>query len=1019
MAERVVLDGATGALNLHAARISWSDVAGQGQGGPGKAHLRWMLAPWVGLPPALFRVWRGRDPGGGTKHELANRLDWEPVEEVGLPVTGEAFAATPYPLGPQGLAGEPRDPVAAAIERVARGAPTRGWHPGNAARPPLPEWTEAAPEALVRQILDSHLYAALPGLLALPPHQQADHQVLEDGAGRPDLRLLMHEIPGRLDASPSRAAWHPWPTLALAAACDPMAALAFGFGTAFEDWPEEDALFMVTVEHALVPGLPAVELADLVRPAPFLGAPAAPAPATRVATRTRPQRSDGPWCESIAVEWPLPSDPDRRPGLDAIPPPAAAYAIARYGPGPAQREILLSPRPGGIGGYLPHVPGGDDLGRFVDHVCHSSNGAPDGTPSLLGGERTYAVAAQDIFGRYGPWAEVGHLSPREEPCQPQLLEVALSDDGTLRVMFGWDWSDRSPAFVELSAAWADAPGVPIAQAICDFGGDDAPDAGAATIRPLDLQRAAIDGFGAAQDPAPPEGEPGAPGFRSYLWTAALALDFSGQPWREVQVVARGQAHLHRKTYGPWNVSAWTPPRRSRVLNPARPPAPALLAPDWASLPDAAGISRALLTWGAHPAAAGWHVFEASETALRAALNLPETDLEADFVTRRAEVEQAAAANWRACRDSFRRLTGEPLPAHDRRWEQALPRGSRLIHVFVVLAVGPNGRESDWAGARPVFVAAPRARPPEAPVLAAQAATGPARAVLAIETGPRAAVVEVFRLRAAAAPEPFAMGPPIATLPAAPQIAWEDAAVAPGWSPAWYRAVAWSAADDRTGLVEARSGASAAVPVLVAPEGPPEIEGAAVWPGSTAGFVRIDFALRDAVLDPTPLGPHRLVVERRGGGARLDATLDTVPRVAAGALPGPPADGSPGMMAAVEGTVPPAFAVWLPRGEGPFDLRIKAIDPLGRVGERLLAIPAFDPADAVVVIPPWRTRREVLEGDDMGVAVESAEALGLVVDWRTDQQNPAFADEEIISILPPAGTPVARGTTVTVTVNLAG
>jgi hypothetical protein len=73
----------------------------------------------------------------------------------------------------------------------------------------------------------------------------------------------------------------------------------------------------------------------------------------------------------------------------------------------------------------------------------------------------------------------------------------------------------------------------------------------------------------------------------------------------------------------------------------------------------------------------------------------------------------------------------------------------------------------------------------------------------------------------------------------------------------------------------------------------------------------------------------------------------------------------------------------------------------------------------VVIPPWRSKTEVEQGDDMGMSTKSAEELGLVVQFDIDQRNPNFAHEEVISIKPPEGTVVMPGTTVVVRINLEG
>jgi hypothetical protein len=73
----------------------------------------------------------------------------------------------------------------------------------------------------------------------------------------------------------------------------------------------------------------------------------------------------------------------------------------------------------------------------------------------------------------------------------------------------------------------------------------------------------------------------------------------------------------------------------------------------------------------------------------------------------------------------------------------------------------------------------------------------------------------------------------------------------------------------------------------------------------------------------------------------------------------------------------------------------------------------------VIIPPWRTKKEVEEGDDMGVSTKSAGELGLIVEYQSDRLNPNFDHEDVISITPPVGTVVRRGSTVVVKINLEG
>lgn len=71
----------------------------------------------------------------------------------------------------------------------------------------------------------------------------------------------------------------------------------------------------------------------------------------------------------------------------------------------------------------------------------------------------------------------------------------------------------------------------------------------------------------------------------------------------------------------------------------------------------------------------------------------------------------------------------------------------------------------------------------------------------------------------------------------------------------------------------------------------------------------------------------------------------------------------------------------------------------------------------VIIPPWKTKEEVEKGDDMGVLYMSADNLGLQVKWIIDQNNPQYGHEEVISIDPPPGSVVLRGSTIQIEINL--
>ena len=92
---------------------------------------------------------------------------------------------------------------------------------------------------------------------------------------------------------------------------------------------------------------------------------------------------------------------------------------------------------------------------------------------------------------------------------------------------------------------------------------------------------------------------------------------------------------------------------------------------------------------------------------------------------------------------------------------------------------------------------------------------------------------------------------------------------------------------------------------------------------------------------------------------------------------------------------------------------------GRLQQLEMQVAALVGLVGAVIIPPWVNKTEVEQGDDMGMHTMSAEQLGLTVEFEIDQRNPSFGHEDVISIRPPAGTPVLRGSTVVVRINLEG
>ena len=175
--------------------------------------------------------------------------------------------------------------------------------------------------------------------------------------------------------------WHPLGLLLLSVGSDPLASLALGFGTAVLE--EESDLYMVTVKHTIgVLGRTfTVQLADVVSLNTQLPAPGPPTDlGARLLSHTRPQTTDAPALDSVAIDWRRPLNPVfAHLGDDA--PYAIAYAIGRFDS--LRGEILLTRRPSGVDGWKPFVAGQPNAAApvtFVDHHERNDDLRPARSP---------------------------------------------------------------------------------------------------------------------------------------------------------------------------------------------------------------------------------------------------------------------------------------------------------------------------------------------------------------------------------------------------------------------------------------------------------------------------------------------------------------------------------------------------------------------------------------------------------------------------------------------------------------
>ncbi len=379
-----------------------------------------------------------------------------------------------------------------------------------------------------------------------------------------------------------------------------------------------------------------------------------------------------------------------------------------------------------------------------------------------------------------------------------------------------------------------------------------------------------------------------------------------------------------------------------------------------------------------PNAAGYFVYTTTEEKLRADRGLPSPLKSLTLSQRLTALRDAFAAD--PSRRSFTRVNAQPVNATS--MQVTLPRGSKEIHLYVILAVSVGQVESQWpqlgdAGLRkrPIAYAAPQVIVPSPPDLEVtrvldQSVMPPAyRAQVRVRTKPGARVsrVDLHRVRVEeAALLVDTMGPPVVKLtgstaefavtpvvsaePGSSQllgvIAGSDV-VEGSWRRVFYRAVAWSGSDPARGLHGGRSPASAVREVIVPPATPPDLSAlSAHWPGGPLPDVQVD-ATTLAPVEATPLGPHRirvsaLIVNAAGETSTLftyppTATdSDQLDKVAIAA----PAAGVNGIWRAASGA-PGTTALHVLLRRATFgdrlSVRIVLSDPLGRVTERTIDV----------------------------------------------------------------------------------
>lgn len=916
-------------------------------------------------PGVTVTAVRGSETGS-----LAQSAGWTLVEIVGLPVDKGTWGGIGQHGDPQGMVGSLVDGPTAAVQRLTRGAPPVGWAPTIAPTIPAPSWSAPNFGDLVNEV-NGALLNQLRGIIAgFAPNQQAAQTVVQA------IPPPQNSAGETMTVESSNAEVSPLAMLFLATNTDPFLSLVLGFGTAYPPIPTTAVAALPRYDYRITAhwekGLdghsPPLDLAAII-PAPTVALPPL-SPANLVTQNLgslRPLASDGDWRSSTRISW------DRPPESQLF--RNVSFAVARSGLTPPAAAIALMQkrRSGGLCPIAINTATATPPDPLAWQLHAIDRELP--IPSNPGSRSVkYATAMQDIYGQWSPWVAIDAAMAQPEPEQVRIVSAKLTPTPpgsgsvcptTLEIEFLWDWRIRRPDRIRFAgrlypAAEQGSPppslAVPAGLDRAIGGGGavleitfvgEVPSAAGATILGLNEGGDQQVAFGPAQ---------GDEARRYRLKLPGFSLDFGVSGHIGLALWAQCQERI-----APNRTSVWSEHPCVTATADPRPPIVAIDHVSLTSLPDAAGQGHARIAWAAQPGATGYFIYESDETQILSASGLPEPVPTQTLDARLLILKNAFNANPAGLRRNFTRLNAKALTGSNQ--DVSLPRGSRAIHLYVVLGISAGQVESNWpsgpnAKDALIAIAAPHIMNPAPPWLEVRRDPTGLKAQLQITTrpGPRVKKVDLHRVRVDdAAQELDTMGPPIARIQASgsgwtvtetidPQgtssiqtIAGEDSP--PGsWRRVWYRAVAWTAQDDTRGGLPGRSPASTAAWVVIPPADPPPISPLVLGTGATPAEVIVQWTSA-APLKRTPLGPHTLAVRASVVGAAigtppllsLDSSLDKLGTAA-------PVTGS-GVWVVSSSPTLVTYRALIRRSDLTDAVRVavRITDPLGRLGEALTTI----------------------------------------------------------------------------------
>jgi hypothetical protein len=835
----------------------------------------------------------------------ANLPDWHKIQTVGLPLL-DGEIGTAYKTLPQGIEPAGLDGVAATTERLLISGLLQVNPFGTGiADFPLPAWPVADAAAYVANMRGAHslvpmIERCLENSTDADPSKQQSAYL--EAVAIPGIK--QSNVPGATP-DPAQATTTTLPIVGvsmLAASTDSCAAVALGYGTTDIPPPSTVGADPKAVHPAVDSGL----AYDYMVTAPFTwplfsitlaalsaGEPPVEAPASLRAAVTQtypPVQRNQPAPVSIRVSWP-PADIPQGYGI-----------LASRSPGAS--EVLNAPRPPAVGGFDPFIglaPNANDPATPPDQQTPSFSDAArtlplDAPPSTA----RYLVAGIDVFGLWSGWVAASSTLSPLAVTKPGIRTVEFQLDpahatghvvpSKMRIEFAWDWQDRAPGqirftgqFVPAGSSLGPTPfltgfamsstGPAGAPAVLTFSYADQSEADttppAAKVPAIDAAHA---GGGSVVVLPSTTADPDDQQVLYRFDLDGFSLDFTAADELDFALYVTATEEIR-----PGEFSDATDPVVKFIgkIVRARDPIPPVItftppSINWTALPDATGTARGLLQWAADPKAAGYYVWEATESALWHLLSpgTPDPPPSTPLVTRGAALKALIDSNPEASLQGFARLNQDPIPAD--RTEITVPAAAATLYAYRISAISAANVEAPRSPEVAIF-GVPRRNVPGTPRMLLRKPQPPQTGIqviaLPVGSGAAPAGYRVFRVQnPTLSLDPSTMGPP-KTDETSP--AWQDysgttlagtplagktiidTAPAPSWYPYYYRITAIGTQDLANGLLSGESGYSGAQSQYVLPPDPPLL--AAFTLGGTAQVALITL-LTDLPVTPSPLGP---------------------------------------------------------------------------------------------------------------------------------------------------------------------